>query len=97
MVEQTYNVAVIGYGLSARVFMIPFLNTSRLKLYAIVQRTPTPDNDAKHDHPDIMVYRSSEEMLEDQEIDIVIVASPPRTHFTLCAQALEAGKHGMSL
>lgn len=97
MAEQTYNVAVIGYGLSAKVFMIPFLSvdSSRLKIYAVVQRTPTNGNDATCDHPAVKVYQNSEEMLKDDAIDLVIVATPPLSHFTLCKQALEAGKHGM--
>ena len=97
MGEQVYNVGVVGYGLSAKVFMIPFIDKSaRLKLYAIVQRNPTESNDAACDHPKTKVYQSSEEMLDDEEIDLVIVATPPPSHFDLCKAAIENGKHGMS-
>ena len=97
MSERSYNVAVIGYGLSSKVFMIPFiLATPRLNLYAIVQRKPTNDNNAQVDHPAAKIYHGSNEMLEDPAIDVVIVATPPASHFTLCKQALEAGKNGMS-
>ena len=93
MTERTYNVAVIGYGLSSQVFMIPFLS-SQLKLYAIVQRNPTNENDTRRDHPNVKLYRGCDEMLKDKAVDLVVVATPPPTHFTLCKEALEAGKHG---
>ena len=96
MSERIYNVAVIGYGLSSQVFMIPFLNGARLKLYAIVQRNAGNRNDAEHDHPNVKIYRSSDKMLKDKAVDLVVVATPPLTHFTLCTQAMEAGKHGTS-
>ena len=96
MTERIYNVAVIGYGLSAKVFMIPFLDGVQLKLRAIVQRNPTIDNDATRDHPNVKTYRSNDEMLKEDNVDIVIVATPPPTHFSLCKQALEAGKHGIT-
>ena len=92
MTERIYNVAVIGYGLSSKVFMIPFLS-SQLRLYAIVQRNPTNENDAQRDHPNVKIYRGYDEMLKDEAVDLVVVATPPPTHFTLCKEALESGKH----
>ena len=34
-----------------------------------------------------------EEMLADPEIELVVILTPPATHFSLIKQALEAGKH----
>jgi hypothetical protein len=39
MASNQYNVGVIGYGLSAKVFHIPLINfVSDFRLYAVVQR-----------------------------------------------------------
>ena len=95
MASQTYNVAIIGYGMSAKVFHIPLIDVvPELKLYAIVQRSPKPDDDAEKDHPGVESYRSTEEMVKDPQVDVVVVTTIPDTHFELTKMALENGKHG---
>ena len=96
MASQSFNVGIIGYGMSAKVFHIPLITTvPELKLYAVVQRSPKPDNDAEKDHPGIKAYRTSEEMTQDNNIDIVVVTTTPETHYDLCILALKNNKHGM--
>lgn len=91
----SFNVAVLGFGLSAKVFMIPFIRaTPRLNLYAIVQRSPTPDNDAARSFPETNVFRSYSEMLADAKVDLVVIATGVHTHYELTKLALEHGKNG---
>jgi predicted dehydrogenase len=95
MASQTYNVGIIGYGMSAKIFHIPLLSViPAFTLYAIVQRTPKRDDDAEKDHPGIKSYRSTEEMVQDPNVDVVVVTTIPETHFELTKLALENGKHG---
>jgi len=95
MTSTRFNVGIIGYGLSAKIFHIPFVtHVPELALYAIVQRTPGPDNDAEQDHPGVKVYRSVDDLVTDEKLDVVIVTAAPDQHFSLAKQALEAGKHG---
>ncbi|CZR54286.1 related to oxidoreductase [Phialocephala subalpina] len=94
MASKTYNVGVIGYGMSAKVFHIPLiLVTPTFKLHSIVQRTPKPNDDASKDHPSAKIYHSAETLFADPAIDIIIVTTTPDTHFTFTKAALEAGKH----
>lgn len=96
MLSKIYNVGVVGYGLSAKVFHIPLIEVvPQFKLYAIVQRSPKPENDAEKDLLGIKSYRSTEEMAEDSAVDVVVVTTPPETHFSVTKLALEHGKHGM--
>jgi hypothetical protein len=98
MSSKIYNVAVIGYGMSAKVFHIPLIETvSRFKLHAVVQRNPKPEDDAEKDHPGVKIYRSADDMLEDAAIDVVVVTTTPESHFQLTKSSLESGKHGMKL
>ncbi|KAI9818383.1 MAG: hypothetical protein M1827_000441 [Pycnora praestabilis] len=99
MTPKTYNVAVIGYGMSAKVFHIPLILAlpSDFKLYAVVQRSPKANDDAAKDHPGIKTYRSSEEMVKDGKVDVVVVTTTPETHYDLTIQALSAGKHDRRL
>ncbi|OGE56888.1 hypothetical protein PENARI_c002G01717 [Penicillium arizonense] len=94
MASKTYNVGIVGYGFSAKIFHIPFVaEVPELKLYAIVQRTPKADDDAEKDHPGVKSFRTTEEMVQDPAIDIVIITTAPDSHFALSKLALEAGKH----
>lgn len=96
MSSRRYNIGVIGYGLSAKVFHIPLILTvPDFKLHAIVQRSPKPDDNAEKDHPGVKVWRSADEMVIDEKLDVVVVTTAPDTHPSLAKLALEAGKHGV--
>lgn len=97
MLPQVHNVAVIGYGMSAKVFHIPLIDAvADFKLYAIVQRTPRPGDDAEKDHPGVKVYRSLRETVNDAAVDVVVITTSPDSHYLLAKEALEKEKHGMN-
>ena len=89
------KVAIVGYGLSAKVFHIPLILAlpSDYKLHGIVQRSPKPSDDASKDHPDTKAYRSVDEVYSDADVDLVVITSIPETHYSMCRKSLEAGKH----
>lgn len=88
------NTCVLGYGLSAKVFQIPYIQlTPGLVLHSILQRTPTAANDAAADHPTAKIHSSLEAVLADPEIQLVIVSTANSTHYPMAKALLEAGKH----
>ncbi|ORY71387.1 oxidoreductase domain-containing protein [Pseudomassariella vexata] len=92
--SKKLNVGVIGYGLSAKVFHIPFIkSTPTLNLHSILQRTPTAQGSAPADYPSIQHHTSLDSFLADAALDLVVLSVPPQTHFSFAKQALEAGKH----
>lgn len=94
MASKTFNVGVVGYGMSAKVFHIPFIKTTpNLKLHSIVQRSPKEGNSAPADHPDAKHYTDLDSLLADPEVDVVVITTPPNNHFTQTKAVLEAGKH----
>lgn len=98
MVTKTWNVGVVGYGFSAKIFHIPFITAvPDFKITAIVQRTPKPDDDAEKDHPGVKSYRSADEMVKDSNVDVVVITTAPDSHYELTKLALDAGKHGTKL
>ena len=95
MVTPPFNVGIVGYGSSAKTFHIPLITcVAELRLYAVVQRNPTAENNAEKDLPGIKSYRSTEDMVGDEAIDVVVVTTIPETHFELVKLALANGKHG---
>ncbi|KAK4181545.1 hypothetical protein QBC36DRAFT_317816 [Triangularia setosa] len=95
MTTQTqFNVSIVGYGLSAKVFHIPFIQlTPSLKLHSIVQRTPKPGNSAPEDYPDLKHYTTPETLIADPDVDVVVLCTPPNTHYSLACSALLNNKH----
>lgn len=95
MSPSKVNVAVVGYGLSAKIFHIPLILAlpDAYNLYGVVQRTPKPDDDASKDHPGIKTFRSIDDMLADAEVHLVVISSTPETHYDFTKKALENGKH----
>jgi scyllo-inositol 2-dehydrogenase (NADP+) len=85
------NVGLIGFGLAGRAFHAPLITaTPALRLAAVV--TSRADEVAGL-YPQVRVMRSSEALLADLAIDLVVIATPNDTHAPLARAALEAGKH----
>ncbi|KAE8143806.1 hypothetical protein BDV38DRAFT_266943 [Aspergillus pseudotamarii] len=94
MPPNCWNVGIVGYGFSAKIFHIPFITqVPELKLYAIVQRTPRPDDDAEVGHPGVKSYRTAGDMMKDPAVEVVIITTAPDSHFALSKLAIQAGKH----
>src|SRR5258708_7237965 len=84
------GVAVIGFGLAGRVFHAPFVHAvPGLKLEAIVQRR---GDEAAKAYPSTRILRSVKEALNDAAIQLIVVATPNETHYTLAREALLSGK-----
>lgn len=80
--------------LSAKIFHIPFVAaTRRLRLHSIVQRKPSEGNSAPDDHPELKHYTSFDQAIQDPDVDIIVLSTPPNTHFDQTKRAIQAGKH----
>jgi hypothetical protein len=88
---QMISTAVISYGISAKTFHIPFITTNPgYSLDIIMQRN---GNDALGKYPTVKVVNTFEEVILDQNIELVVIASPNTTHFPYAKAAMLAGKH----
>jgi len=85
--------AVIGYGVSGRVFHSPFLDADpAFSLDVIVTGDAGRAADAAAQHPDARVLASVDEMLEGAgDLDLVVIGTPPATHAAIATAALDAG------
>ena len=87
------RVALIGYGLSGSAFHAPLIvATPSLRLDAIVTRDDTRRAQAEHDHPRARIVDTADHLWDNSgELDLVVVATPNRTHVPLARAALQAG------
>ena len=85
------NTAICSFGMSGVVFHAPFISTNPgFNFYAVWERTK---NLAVQKYPEVKTFRTFEEMLADDKVELVIVNTPNYTHFEYAKKALEAGKH----
>ncbi len=88
---QPINTAICSFGMSGWVFHAPFINSHPgFRFYAVWERSK---NLAQEKYPDVKVYRTLEEMLADESVELVVVNTPNATHYDYTKQALLAGKH----
>lgn len=87
------RVALVGYGLAGSTFHAPLITaTPELRLSTIVTSNPERQDAARRAHPQTRVVERVERLWEDAEaFDLVVIASPNRTHAPLALDALAAG------
>ncbi|MHA6757804.1 Gfo/Idh/MocA family oxidoreductase [Streptacidiphilus sp. PAMC 29251] len=85
------RVGLIGYGLAGSVFHAPLISTTPgLELAAVVTGNPERQAQVRREHPGAQVLDDAEQLWT-AGLDLVVVASPNRTHVAQATAALEAG------
>ncbi|MFI5778537.1 Gfo/Idh/MocA family oxidoreductase [Nocardia sp. NPDC051570] len=87
------NVAVVGYGLAGSVFHAPLIAAEpRMRVAAVVTSSAERADQARHEHPGVRVIAAADELFADPAgIDLMVIATPNRTHAPLARHALAAG------
>ncbi|MEH0544589.1 Gfo/Idh/MocA family oxidoreductase [Streptomyces sp. B21-105] len=84
---------LIGYGLAGSVFHAPLIAaTEGLVLDTVVTSYPERQEQARAEFPDVRLAAAPDDLLaRSGELDLVVVASPNKTHVPLATAALKAG------
>ncbi|MEV1092113.1 Gfo/Idh/MocA family oxidoreductase [Streptomyces microflavus] len=87
------RVALVGYGLAGSVFHAPLITaTEGLLLDTVVTSNEERRAEARAAYPDVRFAASPDELWERaDELDLVVIASPNKTHVSLATAALKAG------
>src|SRR4051812_751288 len=90
---QGVRVGLIGYGHAGAVFHGPLIAaTAGLRLEAIVTADPVRRAQAAAAHPDARLLADAESLWSIAgDLDLVVIATPNRTHVPLALHAIEAG------
>jgi scyllo-inositol 2-dehydrogenase (NADP+) len=93
MTSAAARVALLGYGLAGAVLHAPLIAAvDGLRLAAIVARNEERRARAQREHPDALLLESAEQVWERaSEFELVVVATPNRTHVPLARASIEAG------
>ncbi|GGT14112.1 Gfo/Idh/MocA family protein [Streptomyces chromofuscus] len=87
------RVGLVGYGLAGSVFHAPLIATTEgLALDTVVTSHPERQEQARAEYPGVRVAATPDELFERaDDLDLIVVASPNRTHVPLATTALKSG------
>ncbi|MFD9704656.1 Gfo/Idh/MocA family oxidoreductase [Lentzea sp. NPDC059081] len=84
------RVGLLGYGIAGRVFHAPLIaSTEGVDLVAVVTANPERQARVRAEHPDAAVVTADE--LFGMDLDLVVVATPNRTHAEYARRAVDQG------
>jgi predicted dehydrogenase len=93
MFADNVRVGVIGYGYWGPNLVRNFANTEGAKVVSVADLDPKKLAMVGRRHPDISTTIDAGDLLADNGIDAIIIATPVRTHYELALSAIRAGKH----
>ena len=93
--QGSIRVGLIGYGLAGAAFHAPLIDAvPQLRLAAIVTSHHERQQEARNAHPGAAILETAMQLWDlAADLDVVVIASPNRTHVPLALAALEAGLH----
>ena len=86
------GVGLIGYGAIGREHAASVAATSGLRLAAVCDLNPQRREAAAHDWG-LRTFAGQDELLEDTDVGLVVVGTPPSDHASPVLAALNAGRH----
>lgn len=93
MTSQPIRTAVAGFGLSGSVFHAPFIASNPAYELAVISTSDeSRQAKAKDRYPQATIVSTPEDILAlADQLDLIVLGTPPATHFPLAKAALEAG------
>lgn len=91
--SRVLSVAVIGCGHWGPNHIRVFSELPRSRVLACADLSQVRLDRVKQRFPQVRTTKNYRDLLLDQAIDAVVIATPTRTHFAIAQEALEAGKH----
>jgi predicted dehydrogenase len=94
--SRSLGVAVVGYGPfggMGHMHGLAATETEGMRLVAAADSSPDRLRAARLDFPELALHDSATSLATDEDVDVVVVATPPRFHAELALELLRAGKH----
>ena len=90
---KTIKTAVLGYGYWGPNLVRNLNKLSGVSIESIVDLDEKKRKRVGEDFPSIQVSSNSDDIINNPNIDAIVVATPPSTHFDLAYKSLNSGKH----
>jgi predicted dehydrogenase len=89
--DQTIGVALLGFGFAGRIFHAPFITTTPGLSLRVVASSQAARVAASY--PGVRVVASPLDAIGQDDVTLVVIATPNDTHAPLAETALRAGRH----
>jgi predicted dehydrogenase len=92
--KTTLKTGIIGFGVGGNTFHAPIISTT--EGFEITRIRARKESEVAHAHqryPDALITDKADDIINDDNIDLVVIATPNDSHHPLAKQALLAGKH----
>ncbi len=90
---MTIRVGLIGLNYGAQVHLPLYKAHAKYEVVAVCARTPAAAQKVAKDHNIARWFTDARDLINDKEVDLVSIVTPPGTHAGFAAAALAAGKH----
>ncbi|HWQ96425.1 MAG TPA: Gfo/Idh/MocA family oxidoreductase [Candidatus Methylomirabilis sp.] len=87
------NIGIVGYGYWGPNLVRNLAEISSFRIMTVSDLRQDRLDLVKSRYPTVKITTSYQELLDDESIDAIAIATPVSTHFDLGMQALHAGKH----
>lgn len=88
------NVGLIGFGMAGQVLHAPLISSVvGLRLTKVYARREEQQHILRAKYPDVNIVTDVQDIFNDKQVDLVVIATSNDVHFSLCKAALLAGKH----
>jgi scyllo-inositol 2-dehydrogenase (NADP+) len=91
--ERPVRLGMLGFGAIGLEHAAAVARTAGLELGAVADTDPARVEVARRTAPGLRAHADADALLADDEVDLVVVSTPPNTHAAWVLRALEAGKH----
>ena len=91
--KKSYNVAIVGYGYWGPNLMRNFMQSVNFTVACLIDADPVVLESFKVSYPNIPGALSPDRVLEDESVDALVIATPPKSHYELTKRAVLKGKH----
>ncbi|HYB24303.1 MAG TPA: Gfo/Idh/MocA family oxidoreductase, partial [Solirubrobacteraceae bacterium] len=91
--RKPLGAAVVGCGYWGPNLARNLSETPEFRLHALCDRDPSVLRALQRKYPDALALGDFDQVLGDDAVDAVVIATPPTTHAPLAKRALLAGKH----
>lgn len=95
MVSKDIKVGLLAYGAIGDEHNKAIVATDGLVLHAVCDTNPARLAAALQISPEAKTFGDANQMLADSEIDLVVISTPPNSHYKWAKQALSLGLHVM--
>ena len=95
MPSKDIKVGLLAYGAIGDEHNKAILATTGLSLYAVCDTNPERLTAALQISPDAKTFTDADKMLAEANIDLVVISTPPNSHYKWAKQALSLGHHVM--